>query len=268
LKFLYWIVVQSSCPSANKEISNLISEAEPDFDLAPGEKAKVTWEDFFFSDKNKSLHYLEGCIKRNRSRITAQFANAIELQHPKSNEIHFDLDLDASDNKQNSNAYIFSLKPTVSTTTNYVAMFNKTPVYRSGATDPSVITNQEGGLIFNENPFLGPTILTGPPNNNTLFGKTWLASDESLNSFPVWSGRVKDTPSMKKYYEKNQYSVDKSISIDKFVWEKGDVNYRLLTDVYRPRNHQFKQIEKSLGYHNYAELHLQPIVVKIASCKN
>lgn len=275
----YWIVVQSCSPSANEQISNLIEDAQPDYDLAPGDKAKITWEDFFINESNNELRYLQNAIKRNRARLGAQFVEIIGLQAKDSRlEIESDVESGHLTQKQGK-SFIKKLTPTIETVTNYVSLYKGKPVYRSGAIDPSQITNADGGIIFNENPFVGPKILKGPENKSMLFGNVWHASNASLGSFPVWTGRSKTNREMRNQFKTTQSYISSSSKnilktenkdlIDKFVWEKGNNNLRLIENVYFLRDQQFKKIENKLGYdHTYGEIQLKPLVVKIASTSN
>lgn len=256
----FWIGIQTSSPSANRELRSLLIEAE---------EAHTTW-DKFFSHENKELSYLQRAMKRNRAIATAEFANAIGLEN-NAKEIQFEVDVEAAPAKDNSNVPIYKLAPTVETITNVVELYKGNPVYRCGAIDPSQNKNKNGGVIINENPFFGPTILKGPYSKSMEFGKTWEASEKSLGSFPVSTGRTKTTKQLKVEMKKsnNNYNLSNQEAIQSFTWSNGEKNNRLMNGVYRTRDNQFKAIEASLGYdHKNGEINLKPLVVKIASSEN
>jgi len=269
----FWIGLQTYSPSANKEIRELMGEAE--------QQPKVTWEKFF-SNENKNMAYLQRTIKRNRAIQTAAFANAIGLENPKSGLLEFEEDLEVHSNGGGGrDGPTMKLNPTVETITNTVEIYKGNPVYRCGAIDPSKINSKHGGVIINENPYLGPTILKGPYSKHMEFGKVWEASSASLGSFPINTGRIKTVKQLKTALKKsnNSYGLDSiSESYDKFlsqtfVWSgsnnNNDKNLRLIKNAYKTRDNQFKMIESRLGYdHKNGEINLKPLVVKIASTDN
>jgi hypothetical protein len=262
----FYLVAQTYSPSANKEIENLINDASPTTEVGPTSAPKHTFETFFDHTKNKDLANLSKMSKRNSHRQLARLATVMNLQDAKGNpiELNFQKDLSSSSNQEEAP---WILNPTIDICSNVVEKYNGKMVYRNGAIDPS---QHKNGIPFCEAPLLGVTILKGPSLDAFEFGGSWKATEDSLGSFPIHSGRKKDARQLSKDLSNKKYVTEKgpvAELLKPFVWnnhEKAE-NPRLVVNAYRTRDSNWKKIEKQLGYdHSNGEIYLKPLVVKIA----
>jgi hypothetical protein len=256
----FFIVAQTYSPSANDEILKLMIDASPDEEVGPTSKPKNTFETFFDLGKNKDLNTLARMSKRNSQRILAKFASLINLQDANGTPIQFESDHMAFVKSEKEQAP-WLLHPTIDMPSNIVEKYQGNMIYRNGAVDP---TSHKNGILFCEAPFLGVSIFKGPVTQNLKYGGSWSASKESLGSFPIHTGRQKDARALKQDIAKHSKVAEKT----PFVWTDCEktVNSRLVVYTYRTRDSSWKKIEAQLGFdHSNGEIHLKPLVVKIAS---
>lgn len=141
---------------------------------------------------------------------------------------------------------------TLETVTNFFDVDHNTDtyVYYNGCT--SLPLQGGGGLILNERPDLGPTILRGAGGK-----RTWAVPDAYLGAFPVGTGRIQSV--LGPFH-------DEEVVEGPFCWDsEHQIHPRLRTGMYRTRDVRFKEIETRLGYnHMWPCEHLQPLAVKLA----
>ena len=233
----YWLVVQSGSSVISEDLYSYMEEISSD--------EKVTWYDFFLNDQNTL--YANDCIKKNRSKLLARLFEAIGLEFS---------------TKSRSVSEI--IEPTVETISHTVDIDGEFAICHSNTIDPELTTC---GILFNENPYLGPTLLKGPPNVQSPFGLSWSAENNAHGTFATCTGRIKQLP----LNAENKMSFGDDQSIAPFIWEgKQKLNARLGNGVYRSRTVDFKKIESTMGYkHVWGEIAMQPLVVKVANhCLN
>jgi hypothetical protein len=227
----FWILAQSRNTAISEELYRIMEEESR-------EEKRRTFKEFFF-DNNKEVKGILGHIKLNRKILLQNIFNNIGLEMNIKTEV----------------------SPTLETQTNKVTniVSNKTMVYHSGTVDPSTVS----GLIFNNNPHLGSTILKGQPDENEEFGKPWAASDDTFSAFPINTGRRLNESEVKNSPLKTSINVSNKV----FTWDsKNDICWRLADDVYKRRDKAFKNIQASIGYDpNWGEIDLQPVMVRLSN---
>jgi hypothetical protein len=243
-----WLVVQSGNESASEEIYRIIEDCEPDWDVTPSAPAKTTIKTVF---NRSDVKFLTKAVIATRERLLCAMAETLDLDSRA---------LFGVSNPQKRLAN--SIVSTVSY--NLTKMGDSHAVYHSATVDPAFCNN---GIIMNENPYLGPTILKGPvyPGVQTAdieFGNAWsLAYDDAYGSFPTGTGRVTT------FARKNLGDIVPAIpayDTGKFISEAEGKNLRMSQKIYRTRDSSFKDIEHKLGYnHGWGEIHLKPLVVKV-----
>lgn len=234
----YWLVVQSGCSDISAELYEYMEEKSND--------KKMTWNRFFLEDP-KTLH-VKLCVQKNRQRLLARVSEAIGLEFP---------------TKFFNSARPQLLDPTVETMSHTVDIDGSNAIYHSNTVDPELTAN---GILFNENPYLGPIILKGPPSSQSSFGLSWETKDDIYGSFPTCTGREKALPLNTKHAESSLNAPNSG----PFVWEqKSKINLRLGEGVYRSRTVDFRKVESKMGYDPlWGEITMQPLAVKVASCQN
>ncbi len=255
----FYIAAQTYSPSANEEIHQLMEDAAPqhDMDSVNSGTPKVTWEQFFKLSENKDLATLARMCKRNSHRQLAKFVQAIQLEDHSGKPIELDMDVDAFSSEKHDVPWL--LHPDISMITNSVELYGQDMVYRNGAVNPSF---QKNGVVFSHNPLLGLSILKGPKVEGLAFGGSWEASPQSLGSIPVNTGRQKNNNTLSK-------EASNVISSNVFTWSDqsttANKHLRLIPETYRIRNSVWNAHETMIGYdHSNGEIHLKPLVVKIA----
>jgi hypothetical protein len=222
----FWLVSQTVCPSASEDLYRLMEN-----------NSDATWLQFF-GGGIQEVQFLYDSIKANRNAIISNALSSIGLEF--------------------KNPEIKHIEPTIETETNKVVRHKKTNsyVYHSGTVDPSTVK----GIIFNNNPHLGPTILKGPPDGS-YFGNFWDATNETFNAFPVNTGRVVNAKG------KTELKVTEA-DLNGFAIKNKEENsnlWRLANGVYRLRDNEFKQAQYNMGYEKtWGEVDLGPVVVRIS----
>jgi hypothetical protein len=236
----FWLVVQSGNKSGSEDLYREMEKAETE---------GMTWNEFFF--QRSSTTYLSNSASRNRKRLLASVANALNL------------DLEYSSDPHSMTDSTEILTPAIDVVSYNILSNRQTRrfTYHAATVDPNSCS---GGIVLNENPYVGPVILKGPFENGTDFGKKWPVPEGACGAFPVSTGR--STPIVGN--TKNDLAIGlKTLDTSPFVWNDCDkkVNLRLAPNVYRIRDESFKNLEDGLGYsHVWGEIQLSPLVVKIA----
>jgi hypothetical protein len=223
-----WLVAQVHSPNISEDLTQLMED-----------QGNKTWENFFFS--SNEVKYLKHAAVANRTAVLSSLFDSVGFEFKdKSTEI----------------------SPTIETETNTITHNTKSKIitYHCGTIDPESVSS---GIIFNNNPYLGSTILKGPHSEEKQFGLPWKASASTFNAFPVNTGRVLTSSS------KQKQSVSKEETRN-LTWKgkKADeqVSWRLANGVYRIRGEAFKKSQYALGYgEKWGEIDLQPVMVKVAA---
>lgn len=248
-----WLAVQAGNVDASVELYRMIEDAQPDWDVSSVHPAKITWKNFFFN--NKETKNIYNLVNRTRERLLASLAESLDL------DIKYSIDPFSRDNNKKI------LNPVVQTLSYSIRSVPGTNllVYHSATADPSDTTICRNGLILNENPYIGPTILRGPDSHDKKFGSTWSTPEESYGAFPTGTGRSV------AIHKANASTLIQSIppaDSKKFVYDNRgtEKNPRLAANLYRLRSHEFKKAEAKLGYqHRWGAVELNPVIVEICS---
>jgi hypothetical protein len=241
----YWLVVRAGLPPVSSDIFARIEEASAD------EHNKHTWESVF---NEPVVGQLENMIKRNRERVAHDILESIGVN---MSTIHAKTSIDIHSKQQNAKM----ITPDAETVTNSVYFKGSKAIYTRGT---ALLENVKSPFIMNQSPLMGSCILKGP--NCTIsnpFGQQWapVFTQEKIAScaFPVDTGRLKIKSSQQEKL---------GITEPAFVWkgmEPGKENNRVYPDQYRPRNEQFKQIEKKLGRDpSWGQTELIPLITKLS----
>jgi len=142
------------------------------------------------------------------------------------------------------------------------------------------------GILFNhESPRRGPTfvtrkitralgaILRGEQSDHHAFGAPWKPASPYI-AFPSCTGRKSSF--VKKNSEVSTFasvhagaplnSIHQTTDSQRFGWEKGQVNLRMLRNVYRTWDLGMQEKVAAQGYnHINGRIELEPLVVKVAS---
>ena len=246
----YWLVVQSGCATASVNLIEYMEEIR--------NQKGMSWEKFFKEDVNTG--YVYELVKRNRMRILMKIAESVGI------DVKGIEDINSVPDKNQKHPLL--LNPTLETISNDVTFEDNYAIYHNNTIDPETSRN---GIIFNENPFLGPILLKGPPTEQNEFGNLWSTIPNAFGAFPTCTGRR--TPIILTRNQKNNSFENKNFKMNgdyPFTWSGSDSinnNLRLKKNVYRSRDIKFKEAEEKLGYsHFWGEISMEPLVVKIAKC--
>ena len=244
----YWLVTQAGAPHASEDLYRLMEEVG----------ARTTWRDFFLD--NAHANFVSSVAERNRTRLLARVAEALQL------DVHTDPDLLAFQGGPVVRRAPQLIQPTVQTLHhNVVAGAGKrTITLYSNTVDPA---SARAGILFGENPWLGPVLLRGPDTDTddsecVAAGSAWHLDNAAVMAgaaFPTCTGRRGPVPPANN----GAPGLPRS---HPFVWEGAAVNRRLAPSTYRSRDPAFKGAEAKLGYnHAWPELDMHPVVVKVAT---
>ncbi len=245
----YWLVAQAGCPQASEDLYRLMEDVG----------ARTTWKAFFFEDSQ--TQFVRAVAERNRMRLLARVAEALQL------DVATEPDLMAFKGPEVRRAPQL-IRPHVETLHHNVVQdrAGRVTLY-SNAVDPA---GARAGILFGENPWLGPVLMRGPDGASDSVGAhAWQLSNAAVvagAAFPTCTGRPGAAAAAATTAASDGATIDLSRP-HPFVWEDRAVNQRLATPgTYRPRDPDFKAAEARLGYnHAWSELDLRPVVVKIAT---
>ncbi len=248
----YWLVVQSGFASVSEQLYRRMESTGKD----------TTWDEFFFKDPTtlQALSY----ARRNRARLLFRVAEALDLDVGTASK---------ADTRATRDGPASLIEPSIQTVSHTVVKNREgNIVYHSNSIDPQ--SGSQQGILFNENPLLGPVVLKGPPMEGKRAGLSWTGSKDGRGLFPSCTGRRSGlkagTASLRardsdRNEELRQPTAEE---LAPFVWEGSAPNLRLCDDVYRARDANFKSVEAKLGYdHAWGEIQLRPSVVKVASAQ-